>query len=189
MVSCGVGVRPNPFARNVMPTNRPIRTTPSRTSTWRAFLASGGRKAGTPFETASIPVRATQPEAKARRIRNRVSSLVPAADSVMTPAGAALLTDYVLTVSVSVAAGIAAVTSAVPAFYPYRIELCMLGVLAITVANLRGVRESGRVFAIPTYAFIAAYALMIVWGLVALARSTTEGAPAGVMTELSLIHI
>ena len=98
-------------------------------------------------------------------------------------AGAALLTDYVLTVSVSVAAGIAAVTSAVPALYPYRVELCILGVLAITVANLRGVRESGRVFAVPTYAFIAAYALMIVWGLVAWARSTTEGAPAGVMTE------
>ena len=76
-------------------------------------------------------------------------------------AGAALLTDYVLTVSVSVAAGIAAVTSAVPALYPYRVELCILGVLAITVANLRGVRESGNVFAVPTYAFIAAYALMI----------------------------
>ena len=59
-----------------------------------------------------------------------------------------------LTVSVSVAAGIAAVTSAVPTLYPYRVELCLLGVLVITVANLRGVRESGRLFAVPTYAFI-----------------------------------
>ncbi len=81
-------------------------------------------------------------------------------------AGAALLTDYVLTVSVSVAAGIAAVTSAVPPLYPYRIELCVLGVLVITIANLRGVRESGRVFALPTYAFVASYVLMIGWGLV-----------------------
>jgi amino acid transporter len=81
-------------------------------------------------------------------------------------AGAALLTDYVLTVSVSVAAGIAAVTSAVPALFPYRVELCLLGVLGITVANLRGVRESGRLFAVPTYAFVGSYLVMIGWGLV-----------------------
>ena len=98
-------------------------------------------------------------------------------------AGAALLTDYVLTVSVSVAAGIAAVTSAVPALYPYRVELCILGVLAITVANLRGVRESGRVFAVPTYAFIASYVLMIGWGARRLGASDPGGAPAGVMAE------
>src|SRR5262245_43958947 len=81
-------------------------------------------------------------------------------------AGAALLTDYVLTVSVSVAAGIAAVTSAVPLLYPYRVELCVAAVVGITVANLRGVRESGRVFAVPTYAFIASYVLLIGSGLV-----------------------
>jgi amino acid transporter len=81
-------------------------------------------------------------------------------------AGAALLTDYVLTVSVSVAAGIAAMTSALPALYPYRVELCVLGVVGIMLANLRGVRESGRVFAVPTYAFIASYVLMIGWGMV-----------------------
>jgi amino acid transporter len=79
-------------------------------------------------------------------------------------AGAALLTDYVLTVSVSIAAGIAAITSAVPKLFSYRVELCILGVLVITVANLRGVRESGRLFAVPTYAFIGAYVLMIGWG-------------------------
>jgi amino acid transporter len=85
-------------------------------------------------------------------------------------AGGALLTDYVLTVSVSVAAGIAAITSAVPTLYPYRVELCVLGVLGITIANLRGVRESGRLFAVPTYAFIASYVLMIGWGAVLWAR-------------------
>jgi amino acid transporter len=93
-------------------------------------------------------------------------------------AGAALLTDYVLTVSVSVAAGIAAVTSAVPSLYPYRVELCVLGVLGIAVANLRGVRESGRVFAIPTYAFIGSYVLMIGWGMIVLARGTAASADA-----------
>jgi amino acid transporter len=93
-------------------------------------------------------------------------------------AGAALLTDYVLTVSVSVAAGIAAVTSAVPSLYPYRVELCVLGVLVIAVANLRGVRESGRVFAIPTYAFIGSYVLMIGWGMLVLMRGAAPSAPA-----------
>jgi amino acid transporter len=88
-------------------------------------------------------------------------------------AGAALLTDYVLTVSVSIAAGIAAVTSAVPSLYPYRVELCVLGVVGITVANLRGVRESGRLFAVPTYAFIAFYVLMIGWGAVVWMRGST----------------
>jgi amino acid transporter len=80
-------------------------------------------------------------------------------------AGAALLIDYVLTVAVSVAAGIAAITSAVPALYPYRVGLCVLGVLLIAMANLRGVRESGRLFAVPTYLFIAAYLAMIGWGV------------------------
>src|SRR5262245_29647999 len=95
-------------------------------------------------------------------------------------AGAALLTDYVLTVSVSVAAGIAAVTSAVPALYPYRVELCVLGLLGITVANLRGVRESGRLFAIPTYAFIASYLIMIGWGTLLWLGGRVGPAPAPV---------
>jgi amino acid transporter len=81
-------------------------------------------------------------------------------------AGAALLIDYVLTVAVSAAAGIAAITSAVPRLYPYRVGLCMLGVALIAVANLRGVRESGRLFAVPTYLFTGAYVAMIAWGSV-----------------------
>jgi len=100
-------------------------------------------------------------------------------------AGAALLTDYVLTVSVSVAAGIAAMTSAVAPLYPYRVELCALAVLAITVANLRGVRESGRLFAIPTYAFVGAYVLMIGWGVVVWLRGGLPvGGPAPVAAAL-----
>ena len=83
---------------------------------------------------------------------------------VASVAGAALLIDYVLTVAVSIAAGVAAITSAAPGLYPYRIWLCLLGVTLITVGNLRGVRESGKLFAAPTYLFIAGYALMIGWG-------------------------
>jgi amino acid transporter len=79
-------------------------------------------------------------------------------------AGASLLTDYVLTVSVSVAAGVAAITSAVPALFPYRVGLCVTGVAIIAVANLRGIRESGRLFAIPTYAFVGSYLVMLGWG-------------------------
>ncbi len=79
-------------------------------------------------------------------------------------AGGALLIDYVLTVAVSIAAGIAAVTSAVPALYRYRVILCVAGVVLIALGNLRGVRESGKLFAAPTYLFVGAYLLMIGWG-------------------------
>jgi amino acid transporter len=79
-------------------------------------------------------------------------------------AGAALLIDYVLTVAVSVAAGIAALTSAVPALFPYRPWLCVAAVVLIAVVNLRGIRESGKLFAAPTYLFIASLGVLIVYG-------------------------
>ena len=69
-------------------------------------------------------------------------------------AGVALLTDYVLTVSVSVAAGIAAITSAFPITYPYRVWMSVFAIWFIAWGNLRGVRESGRMFMVPTYFFI-----------------------------------
>src|SRR5262245_61731399 len=80
-------------------------------------------------------------------------------------AGAALLTDYVLTVSVSVAAGVAAVTSAIPALFSYRVALGVIAVAAIAVGNLRGVRESGRLFAAPTYLFVGSLLAMIAYGI------------------------
>jgi amino acid transporter len=80
--------------------------------------------------------------------------------------GAALLIDYVLTVAVSVAAGVAALTSAVPALYDYRVIIGVGFVAVITVANLRGLRESGNLFALPTYLFISFVAVLIVYGLV-----------------------
>jgi amino acid transporter len=79
-------------------------------------------------------------------------------------AGAALLIDYVLTVAVSVAAGVAAITSALPALFPYRVWMCVVAVAVIAVANLRGIRESGKLFAAPTYLFIASLLGMIVYG-------------------------
>ena len=81
-------------------------------------------------------------------------------------AAGALLTDYSLTVSVSVSAGIRAIVSAFPEIYDYRVLLA-LGIIAIlTWMNLRGVRESGSVFALPTYAFIGGVFLVIMIGLV-----------------------
>ena len=79
-------------------------------------------------------------------------------------AGAALLIDYVLTVAVSVAAGVAALTSAVPVLFRYRVILCIAAVALIAVANLRGIRESGKIFAAPTYLFIASIGAMVAYG-------------------------
>ena len=80
-------------------------------------------------------------------------------------AAASLLIDYVLTVSVSVAAGVAALTSAVPGLYGHRVALGVGFIALIAFANLRGVRESGRVFAVPTYLFIVTFAVMVGAGL------------------------
>ena len=77
---------------------------------------------------------------------------------------AALLTDYVLTVAVSVAAGVVALVSAVPSLSDHRVGLSLAFIALITVANLRGVRESGVAFAIPTYAFIASMLALVLAG-------------------------
>ncbi len=87
-------------------------------------------------------------------------------------AGAALLTDYVLTVAVSVAAGIVAIVSAVPSIAHLQTELSIAAVILITLVNLRGVRESGVLFAIPTYAFIAAFLALIGTGVAKCAVGT-----------------
>jgi len=80
-------------------------------------------------------------------------------------AAASLLVDYTLTVAVSISAGVLAITSAFPQLEPYRVEIC-LGFLAIlTIGNLRGIRESGNIFAIPTYFFVVSIALLLIAGL------------------------
>lgn len=80
-------------------------------------------------------------------------------------AAAALLTDYILTVSVSVSAGVRAVSSAFPAAHDFRVPLALFAVALITWINLRGVRESGTVFAVPTYAFVFSVFVVILIGL------------------------
>src|SRR4051812_12839041 len=80
-------------------------------------------------------------------------------------AGVALLTDYILTVAVSVSAGVAALYSAAPAVYPYRVLAALAFIAVIAWGNLRGVKESGRLFAIPTYAFIVSMFAMIIVGV------------------------
>lgn len=80
-------------------------------------------------------------------------------------AGGSLMIDYILTVTVSISAGTAALTSAVPQLRPFTVELCLLFIFLVMLANLRGVRESGRLFMIPTYAFIASIFVLIGLGL------------------------
>ena len=80
-------------------------------------------------------------------------------------AAAALLIDYVLTVSVSVAAGVAALTTAVQSLIPYAVPLGVFFILLIMVVNLRGIRESGTIFAAPTYLFVLSFVIMIAAGV------------------------
>src|SRR3954467_2674719 len=79
-------------------------------------------------------------------------------------AASALLIDYVLTVSVSVVAGVAAITSAVPSLTPHAVSLSLGFVVVLRGVNLRGVKESGRAFAIPTYGFVLAIYAMLAAG-------------------------
>ncbi len=90
-------------------------------------------------------------------------------------AGAALLVDYTLTVAVSVSAGTAAVTSALPEVARFRVEIAVGFVILLALANLRGVKESGALFAVPTYGFVALMVLTILTGFF---RYFTGGADA-----------
>jgi len=93
-------------------------------------------------------------------------------------AAAALLVDYVLTVAVSVASGIFAITSAVSSLAPYRVELSLAAIALIAMVNLRGVREAGILFAIPTYGFILALYVAIGTGFARCAAGSCPHATA-----------
>ena len=93
-------------------------------------------------------------------------------------AGASLLVDYVLTVSVSVSAGVAAITSAAPELRDRRVALCLLFIALLTAANLRGVKESGRIFAIPTYLYTLALGALLAVGLVRSYMGDLDALPA-----------
>ena len=79
-------------------------------------------------------------------------------------AGAGLLVGYVLTVAVSLSAGVSAIVSALPQFDPYRVVIALAFVLLLTLANLRGLRESGLIFALPTYAFLVTIFTLLFFG-------------------------
>ncbi len=89
-------------------------------------------------------------------------------------AASALLVDYMMTVVVSVVAGVVAMISAVPGLAPFRVELAVAFVVLITLANLRGVKEAGTIFAVPTYCFIVSIVVMVVAGI---ARCAASGCP------------
>ncbi|MFN8622522.1 MAG: APC family permease [Chloroflexota bacterium] len=93
-------------------------------------------------------------------------------------AGASLLTDYVLTVAVSVSAGVYNLASALPLLRGWEVETIVLCILLVTAVNLRGTRESGSVFAAPTYLFVAMMLLMLVTAAVRILLGDTLTAPA-----------
>ena len=92
-------------------------------------------------------------------------------------AAAALMIDYVLTVAVSVAAGIAALTSAIPSLFIHREALGLVAILFIIMVNLRGVRESGKFFAIPTYFAIGGLGFLVILGTIRSLSSSGEPPP------------
>lgn len=90
-------------------------------------------------------------------------------------AGAALMIDYVLTVAVSIAAGVAAIASAYPSLHEHLVPISIFFIGVVALANLRGVKESGALFAIPTYGFVLAIILMLGYAVV-----KSMGTPAGI---------
>ena len=100
---------------------------------------------------------------------NGGGSYIVASDNLGTipglVAGASLSIDYILTVAVSVSSAIAAIISAFPGLIPYRIIICLLVILLITLGNLRGIRESSRIFGTPTYLFLICMVILIVAGI------------------------
>src|SRR5271155_1643510 len=93
-------------------------------------------------------------------------------------AAAALLADYILTAAVGISAGVGALISAVPSLLPHTVSLCLGILVVITILNLRGVREAGTVFAIPTYLFVGTILITIVAGIVRVLASGGHPTPA-----------
>ena len=92
-------------------------------------------------------------------------------------AGGSLVFDYVLTVAVSVSAGVAAITSAFPGLRSARVPLCLAFIVLLSIGNLRGLKEAGRVFAVPTYVYIVALSSLLIWGLYQVTAGSLEALP------------
>ncbi|MGC2479023.1 MAG: APC family permease, partial [Candidatus Sulfotelmatobacter sp.] len=93
-------------------------------------------------------------------------------------AAAALLADYILTAAVGISAGVGALISAVPGLLPHTVSLCVGILIVITILNLRGVREAGTIFAVPTYLFVGTLLITIVAGLFRVLLSGGHPTPA-----------
>jgi len=92
-------------------------------------------------------------------------------------AAAALLTDYILTAAVGISAGVGALVSAIPALLPHTVALCLSILVLITILNLRGVREAGVVFMVPTYLFVGTLLIMIAVGIIRVVASGGHPVP------------
>jgi amino acid transporter len=109
-------------------------------------------------------------------------------------AAAALLVDYLLTAAVSLTAGVAAIASAFPVLWPHRVVLALVILAILTVLNLRGLRETGTVMAVPVYLFLFTYLPMLVYGLVRLIidgpqpLAAVAPAPIQYLTPLLILH-
>jgi amino acid transporter len=99
-------------------------------------------------------------------------------------AAASLLVDYTLTVAVSVAAGVAAITSAAPSLLGHRVLIALIFIVLLTLANLRGVREASRIFALPTYLFIATIMVLLATGFL---RCATGQCPQAVTANVNIV--
>lgn len=104
-------------------------------------------------------------------------------------AGAALSIDYVLTVAVSVSSGTAQLASAIPALVQYKVEICVFIVILLMIGNLRGIRESSRLFGLPAYAFILAILLMLIYGMVKLATGYKPIEPQLAVTGVGSVSL
>ena len=116
---------------------------------------------------------------------NGGGSYVVAKENLGTPAGllaaAALLLDYILNVAVGISAGIGALVSAVPALHAHTLALCLVTLALITIVNLRGVRESGIAFALPTWMFVGTLGIVIVTGVARVVLAGGRVAPAATL--------
>lgn len=101
-------------------------------------------------------------------------------------AGASLSVDYVLTVAVSIAAATAAITSAFPHLYTHRVGISLVMIFLLTIGNLRGIRESSRIFSLPTYAFILSVVVLIGVGIIKSFSGTAASIPMEAEAAVSI---
>jgi len=100
-------------------------------------------------------------------------------------AGASLSVDYTLTVAVSICAGTAALTSAFPVLFPHRVAIAIIMIILLVIGNVRGIRESSRIFSIPTYAFILAVIALVVVGIIKHATGNNPSVPDPSMSQVA----